>query len=87
MQVDIAPAAGEGELLGGRDVLVADGDHQVVEQRRADFGQDLLRNVLRQVDAADFGAKRAGDLLDVEVTVLGVAWCVHGSGPPVLPKA
>ena len=43
MQVDIPPAAGKRQLLGRRQVLVADRDHQIVEQSGADFRQDLVR--------------------------------------------
>jgi hypothetical protein len=45
MQMDLAPAAGEGELLGRCDVLTADRDHQIIQQRSADFSQHLGRHI------------------------------------------
>ena len=36
---DLAEAAGEAQMIGGRDVLIAEEDHPVVTERRADIGQ------------------------------------------------
>ena len=78
MQVDLAPAARETELLLGRQLLVAEEDHAVVQQRGADFRQHIVRQILGQIDAIDHGAERAGDTVGFQVTVLGVARSVHG---------
>ena len=56
-----AEAAGEGELLRRRYLLIAEEDHQMVEQRPADRRDGGVRQVGRQIDATDFGADRRGD--------------------------
>lgn len=61
-----AEAAGQRKEALGRQVLVAEEDHQVVEQRLADRPDRGIRQVLGQVHAAKFGAKRTGDRLDLE---------------------
>ena len=53
-----------GELLRGRQLLVTEEDHQMVEKGAAD-GSDRLRiERARQIDAADLGAERTGDRRD-----------------------
>ena len=51
--MDLAPAAREAKLLLGRELLVAEEDHAVVEQRGADFRQHVVRQILGQIDALD----------------------------------
>ena len=57
MQMDLAPAPGEAQLLLGRQRLVAEEDHAVVEQRCPDLRQHVVRQVLGQVDARHLGAE------------------------------
>ena len=76
--MDVAPAAGEGELLGGSYFLVAEEDHAIVEQGGADLVQHLVAEFLREVDPFDDGAGRTGDAVRLQVAVLGVAWGIHG---------
>ena len=75
--VDVAETLGEGELLLGRDGLVAKEDHEMLEPG----GLDLLERFIVQgaeVDPADFSAESAGDGLDFDATV----GC-HGLTPPL----
>ena len=60
--MDLAPTPGERELLVGREMLVAEADHQIIQQGGADFRQHLIGHVLRQIDAGDIGAERSGEL-------------------------
>ena len=39
MVFELAEVAGEGHVLGARDVLVAEEQHLVLEQQRPDLGQ------------------------------------------------
>ena len=58
---DLAEAAGEGLVLLGVDLLVAEEDHAVLVERLADFGDDAVVEILGDIDAADLGAACAGD--------------------------
>ena len=68
VMVDVAEALGEGELLLGRDRLLAEEDDEMLEPGRLDL---LERRVvqLAEVDAADFRAERSGDGLDFDPTI------------------
>ena len=57
----LAHAAGEGQELGGGEVLAAKEDHQVVEQRAPDLGHAVLRQRPGQIDPMDLPAQRACD--------------------------
>src|SRR3546814_19362573 len=54
----LAEAQRERQQLCRRQVLVAEEHHQMVEQRLADRRHDVVREVIRQVDAADLGPER-----------------------------
>ena len=60
MCVDVAPAPGERHLLVGRDLLVAEIDDAVIEQRPADLGEGRFVH-LDHVDAANLGPAGAGN--------------------------
>ena len=64
--VDVAEALGEGELLLGRDRLLAEEDDEMLEPGRLDL---LERRIvqLAEVDAADFRAERSGDGLSTSI--------------------
>ena len=51
----------ERDELRRRQALVAEEHDQMVEQRLADAGNDVVRQRLRQVDAMDLRAERAGN--------------------------
>jgi hypothetical protein len=62
---ELAEVAREGDVLGARDVLVAEEQDLVREQQRADLGDQ--RRVARrhaQIDIGELGADRAGERLD-----------------------
>ena len=61
MIFQLAEAAREGHMLGARDVLIAQEQHAVLQQRRADLGeQAVIVNGIGQIHADQFGADRAG---------------------------
>ena len=70
MQVDLAPAASEAELLLGGKLLVTEEDHAVVEQCGADFRQHVVGQILGQIDTLDHSAARAGDLVRSHIAKL-----------------
>ncbi len=65
MIVDFAETLGEGDLLLGRDVLVAEKDHEMLEPGRLYFRERLIVQAT-QVDAGDLGAERSCDGLDFD---------------------
>src|SRR5262245_37155632 len=66
----LAEFAGEGELLARRRLLVAQEDHEMVEEGLAHLAHDVVVEVLRDVDAMKLGAQRAGDRPDFDVAVI-----------------
>src|SRR5579859_889428 len=66
---DFAEAAGEGFVLIPLEVLVAEEDHAVVEERLADFAYHAVVEVPRDIDAADLGAECAGDRRKFDVSI------------------
>ena len=63
--LQLAEVAGERDVLGARDVLVAEEQHAMLQQQGADLRDQ--RRVARsdaKVDVGQFGADRAGELLD-----------------------
>src|SRR5713101_190158 len=60
VELDLAKAAGEGNLLWGRDVLIAEEDHAVIIVGPLDRGECLVVDGSGQIDTADLGAARAG---------------------------
>ena len=68
MMVDVAEALGEGDLLLGRDLLVAEEDDEMLEPGRLDLLERLVID-LGEVDAADLGSERSGYGLDLDPTI------------------
>src|SRR3981189_3308525 len=66
VDLELAKAMPEGEMLLRGQVLVLKEDDEVLEQGRADLGDNRFGQRLRKVDARDLGAKRAGDPIDVD---------------------
>ncbi len=66
MQVDAAPAPGEGEELLRRQVLAAEEDHLMLEERLVDFAVERVGQRLRQVGAFDLRAQRPRDPVDAD---------------------
>ena len=62
-------------LLVGQ-VLVAEDQYKVFVEVRRNFGEGVVRDVLRKVDAGHFGPHGAGDRFDLEMAVNG-----HGRAP------
>src|SRR5204863_378324 len=60
----LAEAPRKCEELRGREVLVAEEDHEVLEPRPADVGVDAVVERGAQIDARDLGAERARDGMD-----------------------
>ena len=85
VQMDIAPAAREGQLLVRRDHLVTEADHQVVQQRGPNIGELFVRQILRQVDPGDLRRHRTGDLVRFQVAIPRVAWRIHRVRPSICP--
>ena len=57
MVFQLAEAAGEGDMLGARDVLVAQEQHLVLQQRALDLGeQAVVARGIGQADADQLGA-------------------------------
>lgn len=75
-----AEAAGEGHLLGGADVLVAEHQHVVVQETAVHAGEIRVAQRLAQVDADDFGAQGRVESADLEgLPGLGrLEDCCHG---------
>src|SRR4029077_8082378 len=57
VEVDTAKTLGKGEMLLGRQLLVAEEDDAMLAESTADFGQHPLWRRLRQVDARYLGAE------------------------------
>src|SRR3984885_6073728 len=49
-----------------RQILVTEEDHEVIEQRLADRADRGVRQLCREIDAAQLSANRTGDRLDLE---------------------
>ena len=77
MQMDFTPTLRKGQLLRRREVLIADANHQIVQQSGADFHQHVVGHVLRQIDAGDVGAGGSSKFLHGQMAVLGIRRRVH----------
>ena len=64
-RLQIAEAPGESEVVRGAQSLVAEQDHQMLEERLAHRRETQIVE-LRKIDAADFGADGGRDSADVE---------------------
>jgi len=69
VDVDLPEPLGEGDVLLGRQRLVAEEDDAVFVQRAAQFVDARLVERFGEIDAEDFGAQRAGRRRDVETMV------------------
>src|SRR3984893_7265800 len=58
VELDLAKTAGEGDVLRGRDVLIAEEDHAVVIVGPLDRGERLVVDGSGQIDTADLGGER-----------------------------
>ena len=56
VELDLAEAAGEGELLGGRDALVTDHNDAASVERRLDLGEGSLIERCCQIETGDLCA-------------------------------
>ena len=67
MVLELAEVPRERDVLGARDVLVAEEQHLVLEQQRADLREEP--GVARgdaEIDVGQLGADRAGERLDLD---------------------
>src|SRR5262245_64650656 len=69
MDVQLAEELTESLLLRGREVLVAEEDHAVVDQRRMDLLEGQLVQGSGEIDATDLGAGVRGELLHMDRSV------------------
>jgi hypothetical protein len=61
----LAEAAGEGQVLGATDVLIAQEHHPMLEQLGTNLGKKtVVMHRIGEVDADQFGANAAGQLFD-----------------------
>ncbi|KOT19302.1 hypothetical protein DM47_2546 [Burkholderia mallei] len=68
--LQLAEAARERDVLGARDVLVAQEQHAVREQRRADLGEQVVvMGRVREAHADELRADRASQWLDAHVSL------------------
>src|SRR5260370_8370353 len=58
VELDLAKTVGEGDLLRGRDVLIAEEDHAVVIVGPLDRGERLVVDASAQIDTPDLRAER-----------------------------
>jgi len=63
---DLAEAPRERLVPGRVELLVAEEDHTVIQQRLPDLGDGGGVELAAEVDAVELGAERAGDGLDLE---------------------
>ena len=75
-----AEAARQRQEAVGRQILVAEEDHQVIEQSLANGLHRRHRQIIGEIDAMQFGTERAGDRSDLERRL------AHGH-PPYLPAS
>jgi hypothetical protein len=68
MVFQFTEVAREGDVLGAGDVLVTEEQDAMLEQQRADLrDQRWIARGRAEVDVGQFGADRAGDLLDLDL--------------------
>src|SRR5439155_21111164 len=60
----LAEAAGKIEEPGGRQILPAEEDHEVIEPGAPDRGDRIVIDLARQIDAGDFCTDRPGEWVD-----------------------
>src|SRR6516165_3732618 len=65
--LELAEAAGKTDMLGAGNVLVAEEEHLVLQQKRPDFLKEVVvDHGSAEVDVAQLGADAAGQLLDLQ---------------------
>ena len=67
VHLELTEPAGEGDVRGGRDVLVAEHEHLVAHQRLAQRGDGVVVEGVVEVDRGDLGTDVRGDRCEVEV--------------------
>jgi len=71
MVFQLAEAARERHMLGARDVLVAQEQHAVLEQRCANFSKEpIVANGIGEIHTGQFGADGIGQLFDLHAALL-----------------
>ena len=69
MVLELAEVAGEGDVLGAADVLVAEEQHLVLQQQGADLGDQVgVARGVAEVDVRELRADRAGQRLDPDAS-------------------
>ena len=65
--LELAEAAGKPDVLGAGNVLVAEEQHLVLQQKRPDFVKEVVvGDGSAEIDVAELGADAAGQLLDLQ---------------------
>ena len=85
VDVQLAEQPAEGEVLVGRDVLVAEEDDEVLGERAVDLVQLAVRQRLGEIDAGDLRADDRRQLVDGDRLVgrdASATWRIRG---PALP--
>ena len=59
VDVDLAPAFGEGDVLFGTEVLLAEEDHPELAEGASDLGKSRIALRLAQIDASGDGTEAA----------------------------
>ena len=70
MDVEIAKAPGEILVPVGRQVLVAEEQHQMIEEGVVDFRERLAVELISETDVKNFGAEGTGHGLDVDSAIV-----------------
>jgi len=88
MVFELAEMAGEGDMLGAGDVLVAEKQHLVLQQQRPDLGHQFgIARGDAKVHVRYFGADRAGQRLGLRRAVLGGRDAGGGAHCGFLPRS
>jgi hypothetical protein len=69
VDIQAAKAAAESQVLLWCQMLIAEKDHLVVEQRAADFGNHGGVERFAQIDPREFGAESSGDAAHVKCPI------------------
>src|SRR4051794_23187389 len=76
VELDLAEALRESQMLGRRELLVAKEDDAMFVERVADFLVGPLLQRIRQVHVVNFSANGRGDLTDIDGGIFhcGLGW-------------
>jgi hypothetical protein len=70
MIFEVAESPGERHVFRARERLIPQEEHAVLEQRGADLAeQGVVMNGVGQIEADEFGADRAGEGFDLQVSL------------------